>query len=120
MSALGHKRTSRSAIAMSALPPKADMCSAAAYVRFGPRTDSCSAAKNKPLVDHLVGARELRRRNVDAKHLDGKRNVFRYILRLSDRVGVASENLKVEPSTHARLIPSEVKKRFGKGTPDVA
>ena len=33
MSALGHKQTFRSAIAISALPPKADMCSATRYVR---------------------------------------------------------------------------------------
>jgi CheY-like chemotaxis protein len=39
MSALGHKRTFRSAIAMSALPPKADMCGAARDVRFGPIAD---------------------------------------------------------------------------------
>src|SRR5262249_18404378 len=39
MSALDHEQTSRSAIAMSALPPKADMCSAVAHVRFGPIAD---------------------------------------------------------------------------------
>jgi hypothetical protein len=33
MSALGHKRTFRSAIVMSASPPKADICSAPAHVR---------------------------------------------------------------------------------------
>jgi hypothetical protein len=49
---------------------------------------------------------------IDYKHVhDGKRNVFRYILRLSDRVGI---HVKVEPSTHARLIPSEVKKEVWK------
>ena len=39
MSALGHKRTFRTAIVMSALPPKADMCSALAHVRFVPIAD---------------------------------------------------------------------------------
>jgi hypothetical protein len=39
MSALGHKRTFRGAIVMSALPPKADMCGAATDVRFGPIAD---------------------------------------------------------------------------------
>jgi hypothetical protein len=39
MSALGHKRTFRSAIAMSALPPKADIGSAQVHVRFVPIAD---------------------------------------------------------------------------------
>jgi hypothetical protein len=39
MSALGHKRTFRSAIAMSALPPKADMCGATRDVRYVPIAD---------------------------------------------------------------------------------
>jgi hypothetical protein len=39
MSALGHKQTFRSAIAMSALPSIADMCGALAYVCFGPKAD---------------------------------------------------------------------------------
>jgi hypothetical protein len=39
---------------------------------------------------------------------DGKRNVFRYILKLSDRKeNVGVENIKLE---HTRLIPSEVKR----------
>jgi len=39
---------------------------------------------------------------------DGKRNVFRYILKLSDRVeNFNSEDLKL---SHTRLIPSQVKK----------
>jgi len=42
---------------------------------------------------------------------DGKRNVFRYILRLSDR-GEASNRQSV--TEHARLIPSEVKKEVWK------
>jgi hypothetical protein len=65
MSALGHKRTFRSAIVMSALgqkrtyavqngmsalPPKADMCGATGDVRFGPIADILR------LFDHLVGA----------------------------------------------------------------
>src|SRR5215813_4141957 len=51
MSALGHKRTFRSAIAMSALPPKTDICGAKRNVRFGPKADSCSATKSKPMPD---------------------------------------------------------------------
>ena len=39
MSALGHKRTFRSAIAMSALPPKADIL-LGRYVRFGPKAEA--------------------------------------------------------------------------------
>ena len=39
MSALGYKRTFRSAIGMSALPPKADMCGATRDVRFVPIAD---------------------------------------------------------------------------------
>src|SRR5262249_1047620 len=42
MSALGHKRTFRPPIALSALPPKADICSAPAHVRFGPKADIAS------------------------------------------------------------------------------
>lgn len=39
---------------------------------------------------------------------DGKRNVFRYILKLSDKVeNFSSEDLKL---SHTRLIPSQVKK----------
>ena len=39
MSALGHKRTFRSAIAMSALPPKADIEARQSNVRFVPIAD---------------------------------------------------------------------------------
>ena len=39
MSALGHKRTFRSAIAMSALPPKADITEHCGHVRFVPKAD---------------------------------------------------------------------------------
>jgi hypothetical protein len=39
MSALGHKRTFRNAIVMSALPPKADIRGAKTDVRFGPKAD---------------------------------------------------------------------------------
>ena len=39
---------------------------------------------------------------------DGKRNVFRYILKLSDKIeNFSSEDLKL---SHTRLIPSQVKK----------
>jgi hypothetical protein len=39
---------------------------------------------------------------------DGKRNVYRYILRLSDR-GNNVSNVISEPQAHTRLIPSKVK-----------
>lgn len=43
---------------------------------------------------------------------DGKRNVFRYILKLSDRKeNIGIENIKLE---HTRLIPSEVKREVWK------
>jgi hypothetical protein len=45
---------------------------------------------------------------------DGSRNVFRYILRLSDRVGVATLNAEPVSHDHTRLIPSEVKKEVWK------
>jgi hypothetical protein len=50
MSALGHKQTFRSAIAMSALPPKADIDPVTPNVRFGPQADV-------RLFDHLIGAK---------------------------------------------------------------
>ena len=36
---MGHKRTFRSAIVMSALPPKADICGAKRNVRYGPKAN---------------------------------------------------------------------------------
>lgn len=43
---------------------------------------------------------------------DGKRNVFRYILKLSDRKDInKNKNLKIE---HTRLIPSDVKREVWK------
>jgi hypothetical protein len=42
MSALGHKRTFRSAIGVTALPPKADMCGAKGNVDSGPEADMSS------------------------------------------------------------------------------
>jgi hypothetical protein len=44
MSALGQKQTSRSEIAMSALPPKADIAKHCWDVRFVPKADSRTAA----------------------------------------------------------------------------
>ena len=44
MSALGHKRTLRPLIGMSALPPKADMCGALAHICFVPQADICEMA----------------------------------------------------------------------------
>ena len=57
MSAMGQKQTSRSDIAMSALPPKADIVLHGGKVRFVPKADSCTAAKTR-LFDHLIGAGE--------------------------------------------------------------
>jgi hypothetical protein len=45
---------------------------------------------------------------------DGKRNVFRYILRLSDRIGTTTLNAEVASNEHTRLIPSEIKKEVWK------
>jgi hypothetical protein len=45
---------------------------------------------------------------------DGKRNVFRYILRLSDQTGIAESNAEMESQAHTKLIPSEVKKEVWK------
>src|SRR5262245_25360883 len=52
----------------TALPPKADIAERNHHVRFVPKGDIRSAAKSR-LFNHLVGAREQRRRHVDAKHL---------------------------------------------------
>ena len=80
MSALGHKETFAAQQVMSALPriatakadmpqmvmsalaPIADMCGATSDVRFGPKADI-------RLFDHLVGAREQRRRHGEAECL---------------------------------------------------
>jgi hypothetical protein len=45
---------------------------------------------------------------------DGKRNVFRYILRLSDRDDAATLNAEPASHEHTRLIPPEVKKEVWK------
>lgn len=44
---------------------------------------------------------------------DGKRNVYRYILRLSDQKNMATHRI-TGPEIHHRLIPSEVKKEVWK------
>jgi hypothetical protein len=58
MSALGHKRTFRSAIAMSALSLKADIRSADTDVRFGPIADIDAQGQLQYIPRHLgfVGA----------------------------------------------------------------
>jgi hypothetical protein len=56
MSALGHKRTSPLAKAMSALPPKADKQQTSRRVRFVPQ-----AVISRSLFNHLVDLREQRR-----------------------------------------------------------
>ncbi len=45
---------------------------------------------------------------------DGMRNVFQYILRLSDRADIADPSRTAAPTTYTRLIPSEVKKEVWK------
>jgi hypothetical protein len=56
MSALGHKRTFRNAIGMSALPPRADMCGATWHVRFVPCVDGSELARTFFTFAALVGA----------------------------------------------------------------
>ena len=64
MSALGHKRTFRCAIVMSALLPKADMCGARAHVCFGPKADI--PTKHRIVVFEPVVARNNRFLLIDA------------------------------------------------------
>jgi hypothetical protein len=47
-------------------------------------------------------------------HHNGKRKVFRYILRLSDRADISISNTETESQPHTRLIPSEIKKEVWK------
>jgi hypothetical protein len=47
MSALGQKQTSRSEIAMSALPPKADIAECDRHVRFVPKADILRCGKKR-------------------------------------------------------------------------
>lgn len=47
-------------------------------------------------------------------HHDGKRNVFRYIFRLSDRADIAKSNAEIEPQARTKLIPSGIKKEVWK------
>ena len=52
---------------------------------------------------------------IDYKQIhDGRRQVFRYILRLSDRADLPDPVKEFESLTHTRLIPSEVKKEVWK------
>jgi hypothetical protein len=54
MSALGHKRTCRAEIAMSALPLKADIRRRHRDVSFGPNCDICSAAIDRGLLRYVL------------------------------------------------------------------
>jgi hypothetical protein len=45
---------------------------------------------------------------------DGKRKVFRYILRLSDRANMMTSHTMALSQAHTRLIPSEIKKEVWK------
>ena len=60
MSALGQKQTFAVQIVMSALTPRADMCGA--YLMSA----LCQERTCRRLFDHLVGAREQRRRYGEA------------------------------------------------------
>lgn len=52
---------------------------------------------------------------VDYKKIyDGKRNVFRFILHLSDRANFTNEPSEAALHEHTRLIPSEIKKEVWK------
>ncbi len=51
-------------------------------------------------------------RLIDYKKInDGKRNVFRFILRLSDKESIKIDNSEI---THTRIIPSDIKKEVWK------
>src|SRR6516225_4337389 len=69
MSALGHKRTSRSVEGMSALPPKADIAERLACPLCA-KSGHMHRSKY-PLFDHLVGAGEQRLRHREAERLCG-------------------------------------------------
>src|SRR6516162_2392789 len=56
---------------MSALPPKADMARRHRYVRFVPIVDLSRCSKLSDLLDHLVGAGEQRRRDIEAERSGG-------------------------------------------------
>src|SRR5262249_51240764 len=45
---------------------------------------------------------------------DGKRNVFRYILKLSDRANIPDSIPEAKFLAHTRLIPSDIKKQVWK------
>jgi len=52
---------------------------------------------------------------IDCKIVDdGNRKVFRFILRLSDRIDLKSSGSETKSQIHTRLIPSEVKKEVWK------
>ena len=59
MSALGHKQTFRSAIAMSALAPKADIARGVRYVRFVPIADSGQAQLARYSITSSARARSV-------------------------------------------------------------
>jgi hypothetical protein len=56
---------------MTALPPKAEVHPRSCYVAFVPKAAVSNRSKAAALFDHLVGAREQRRRHREAEHSRG-------------------------------------------------